>query len=120
MRAAGLLPLATVLPSTAVLIKSTRPSSPSLVALIASRIKGVIKAQYFVLCQYNVPRHLLDKAKEITPGERAPTITALEEEGWVAVSSMVPKRDVAGVMDRLVDAGATDVLVLEISNSRAN
>ena len=33
---------------------------------------------------------------------------------------MVPKRDVAGVMDRLTEVGATDVLVLEISNSRAS
>lgn len=120
MRAAGLTPLSTVLPSTAVLIKSTKPSNPALVSLITSRIKGVITAQSFVLCQYNIPRDLLSKATEITPGKRAPTVTALEEEGWVAISSMVPKKDVAGVMDRLTDAGATDVLVLEISNSRAS
>lgn len=120
MRAAGLTSISTVLSSTAVLIKSTRPSNPALVSLITSRIKGVIAAQSFVLCQYNIPRHLLSKATEITPGKRAPTVTALEEEGWVAISSMVLKRDVAGVMDRLTEAGATDVLVLEISNSRAS
>ena len=120
MRAAGLTPIATVLPSTAVLIKSTHPSNPSLVSLIAERIKGVITAQSFILCQYNIPRNLLDKAKEITPGKRAPTVTALEEEGWVAISSMVPKKDIAGVMDRLMEVGATDILCLEIGNSRAS
>ena len=120
MRAAGLTPLATVLPSTAVLIKSTHPSNPALVSLIAERIKGVITAQSYVLCQYNISRKLLDKAKGITPGKRAPTVQALEEEGWVAISSMVLKRDIAGVMDRLMEVGATDILCLEIGNSRAS
>ena len=33
---------------------------------------------------------------------------------------MVPKKDVAGVMDRLMEVGATDILCLEIGNSRAS
>lgn len=49
---------------------------------------------------------------------RAPTITALEDPDWVAVSSMVEKRTIATVMDDLTAAGATDILVLQIANSR--
>lgn len=123
MRAAGLVPISTLVHSTAVLLSSTQPSNPALVALIASRIKGVITAQRYVLCQYNIPRQLLPKATEITPGRRAPTVTALdrgrgEGEEWVAVSSMVVKKEVAGAMDRLTGVGATDILVLGIENSR--
>jgi ATP phosphoribosyltransferase-like protein len=75
-------------------------------------------AQKYVLCQYNVERKKLQEAAKITPGKRAPTINALEEEGWVAVSSMVEKKKIATVMDELTEVGATDILVLNIANSR--
>ena len=117
MKAAGLKAIDTILESTAVLVKS-RNTKNSLVDLIASRIQGVITAQKFVLCQYNIPRAKLATACNITPGKRAPTITALEEEGWVAVSSMVEKKNIANVMDELIKVGGTDILVLNIANSR--
>ena len=42
-----------------------------------------------------------------------------EKEDWVAVNSMVKKTEVADVMDRLKELGATDILCLKIENSRA-
>ena len=77
-------------------------------------------AKKYVLCQYNIPRSLLPKASQITPGKRAPTVTALENADWVAISSMVEKSKVAGVMDDLTEVGATDILCLAISNSRTS
>jgi ATP phosphoribosyltransferase len=118
MKAAGLKAVDTVVESTAVLIKSKNPSNPKLVELIAARIRGVITAQKYVLCQYNIRRSSLPKAKTITPGKRAPTITSLDESDWVAVSAMVKKGEIATVMDDLTTVGATDILVLDISNSR--
>ena len=118
MRAAGLKAIDTVVESTAVLIKSRSVSNEKLVNLIAARIRGVITAQKYVLCTYNVPRSKLTEATKITPGKRAPTITALEESDWVAVQSMVEKKDIATVMDALTAADATDILVLDIANSR--
>ena len=120
MRAAGLKAIDTVVESTAVLIKSQSPSNVSLLELIASRIRGVITAQRFVLCQYNIPRDLLPNPPKIRPGKRAPTVTALEEPGWVAISSRVLKKDIALVMDELTKVGATDILCLQIMNSRTN
>lgn len=119
MKAAGLKPIDTVVTSSSILIKSKAPNRPELVELIASRIRGVITAQKFVLCQYNVPRSHLAEATKITPGKRAPTITQLDEEGWVAVSAMVEKKKIALAMDELTKVGATDILVLDIHNSRA-
>lgn len=119
MRAAGLMAIDTVVESTAVLIKSKTPSNQKLVDLIAARIEGVIAAQKYILCQYNVPRSVLPQATKVTPGKRAATITALEEPDWVAVSSMVEKKTIATVMDDLTDVGATDILVLDIANTRA-
>ncbi|KAG4430565.1 hypothetical protein IFR05_013947 [Cadophora sp. M221] len=118
MKAAGLKAIDTVVSSTAILVKSKNPSNPQLVDLIASRIRGVITAQKYVLCQYNVQRVNLIAATKITPGRRAPTINALEEEGWVAVSSMVEKKRIATVMDDLTEIGAVDILVLDIANTR--
>lgn len=119
MRAAGLKAIDTVVESTAVLIKSRKVSNEQLVNLIAARIQGVITAQRYILCQYNIPRSKLSEATKITPGKRAPTITSLEEPDWVAVSSMVETPRIATVMDELTAVGATDILVLTIANSRA-
>ncbi|KAI1000343.1 ATP phosphoribosyltransferase [Podosphaera aphanis] len=118
MKAAGLRAIDTIVSSTAVLIKSRHPSNPQLVELIASRIKGIITAQKYVLCQYNVHRSKLPAVTKITPGRRAPTISPLEDDGWVAVSCMVPKNKIATVLDQLSAEGASDILVLEIKNSR--
>ncbi|ROT36930.1 ATP phosphoribosyltransferase [Sodiomyces alkalinus F11] len=118
MRAAGLKAIDTVVESQAVLIKSRSPSNPEMINLITARIQGVITAQKYVLCQYNIERSRLADAKAITPGKRAPTITSLDEEGWVAVSSMVVKKELAVVMDKLTAVGAQDILVLDIHNTR--
>ncbi|KAI0859606.1 hypothetical protein F4860DRAFT_504644 [Xylaria cubensis] len=118
MKAAGLKPIDTVVESSAILIKSRNPSNPELVELIAQRIRGVITAQKYVLCQYNIQRSTLAEASKIAPGKRAPTVTTLDEEGWVAVSVMVEKKRIAPIMDELSKIGAHDILVLDIKNSR--
>jgi ATP phosphoribosyltransferase len=118
MRVAGLKAIDTVLESTAVLIVSRRPSNQKLVELITSRIRGVITAQRYVLCTYNIERPKLDRARKVTPGKRAPTITSLEDEDWVAVSAMVERRDMAVVMDTLTEIGASDILITKLENSR--
>jgi ATP phosphoribosyltransferase len=120
MKAAGLKPIDTVVETSAILIKSRAPSNPELVDLIASRIRGVITAQKYVLCQYNIQRSCLASATKIAPGKRAPTITTLDEEGWVAVSIMVEKKKIALVMDELTKVGAADILVLQIANTRGD
>ncbi|KAH6912716.1 ATP phosphoribosyltransferase [Coprinopsis sp. MPI-PUGE-AT-0042] len=123
MRAAGLHAIATVLDTEAVLIKSTTPKSRSpeqekTIQMITKRIAGVIAAGKYVIVQYNVPRDRLDEATKVTPGRRAPTISPLEEDNWVAVSAMVEKKKSAQVMDDLTTIGAEDVLVFNLDNCR--
>lgn len=121
MRAAGLHAIATLLESEAVLIKSSVPKHANLepvIRLVTSRIAGVIAAGKYVVCQYNIPREKLLAATEITPGRRAPTISPLETEGWLAVSSMVEKAKIADVMDELVKTGAEDILIFNLDNCR--
>ncbi|KAK7001800.1 ATP phosphoribosyltransferase [Favolaschia claudopus] len=121
MRAAGLHAIATVLDSEAVLIKSSVPKHANLaplIQLITSRIAGVIAASKYVSCQYNIPRSQLSAAALITPGRRAPTISPLEDEKWVAVSSMVEKKCIATIMDKLVEIGAEDLMIFNLDNCR--
>ncbi|KAG6909283.1 hypothetical protein DXG01_001227 [Tephrocybe rancida] len=121
MRASGLHAIATLLTTEAVLIKSTTPTRPHVAPLIdkvARRIAGVIAATKYVVCQYNISRDKLAAAIAITPGRRAPTISALEEYNWVGVSVMIEKRQSASIMDELVHAGAEDVLVFNLNNCR--
>ncbi|TQS34712.1 hypothetical protein Golomagni_04894 [Golovinomyces magnicellulatus] len=118
MKAAGLKAIDTVVDSTAVLIQNHHPSDPHMVELITSRLHGIITARKYVLCQYNIARSKLEAAIKITPGKRAATVNPLEEDGWVAVSAMVEKTSIASVMDQLALVGATDILVLKITNSR--
>ncbi|EPQ54881.1 HisG-domain-containing protein [Gloeophyllum trabeum ATCC 11539] len=121
MRAAGLHAIATVLQSEAVLIKANSPKRTehaSLINLITSRIAGVVAAGRYVICEYNIPRESLAKATAVTPGRRAPTISPLEDENWLAVSAMVEKGRMAVVMDELVAIGAEDVLIFNLDNCR--
>jgi len=121
MRAAGLHPIETILQSEAVLIRSSRTSADQHVPLIervTSRIAGVIAAKKYVLCNYNVARASITEAVKITPGRTAPTISPLDNGNWVAVASMVSRSEVADVMDRLQVIGASDILIIELSNCR--
>ncbi|KAF7365700.1 ATP phosphoribosyltransferase [Mycena venus] len=121
MRAAGLHAIATVLNSEAVLIKSSVPKHTNLaplIELITSRVAGVIAASKYVICQYNILRTELPTATMITPGRRAATISPLEDEKWVAVSSMVEKGTIATIMDQLVAIGAEDIMIFNLDNCR--
>jgi ATP phosphoribosyltransferase len=119
MRAAGLIDIDTVLTTSAYLIQSPHPSSdPRLVERIKSRIEGVLTAQKFVLCTYNAPRDSLNELLAVTPGRRAPTVSPIDDDGWVAVSSMIERASKGDILDKLKALGASDILVMEISNCR--
>ena len=118
MRAAGLRPIATVLQSEAVLIRSSTSKHADLVDKITARIAGVVAAGKYIVCQYNVRRAILSNATAVTPGRRAPSIMPLEDPEWVAVSAMVERSKMADTMDQLVSVGAEDILIFNLDNSR--
>ena len=57
-------------------------------------------------------------AEKVTPGKKSPTVSPLEDGAWCAVSSLVQKKGVSEVMDKLAGLGGTDILVFAITNSR--
>jgi len=118
MRAAGLKPIDTILDTSARLIASETSSNQQLSDLLFKRIEGVVASNKFVLCNYNIPRASLKNALQITPGRRAATVSPLDDDQWVAVSSMVLTKKVAEVMDELTAVGAEDILVVGLENCR--
>lgn len=123
MKAAGLKAISTVLTTSAHLFASKNPRYPDLVKTIHERFEGIMAAQKYVLCNYNSPRSIVPEVLKVTPGRRAATISALEQqpednEPWVAISVMVEKARISDAMDELKRVGATDILVFEISNCR--
>ncbi|KAH3675925.1 hypothetical protein WICMUC_002221 [Wickerhamomyces mucosus] len=118
MKAAGLIDIDTVLTTSAYLIESRNASEPELVKKIKSRIEGVLAAQRYVLCTYNAPREQLAHLLTVTPGRRGPTVSPIDDDGWVSVSSMIERASKGDVLDKLKEGGASDIMVTEISNCR--
>eukprot|EP00581_Thalassiosira_minuscula_P010266 CAMPEP_0183709964 /NCGR_PEP_ID=MMETSP0737-20130205/5878_1 /TAXON_ID=385413 /ORGANISM="Thalassiosira miniscula, Strain CCMP1093" /LENGTH=291 /DNA_ID=CAMNT_0025938185 /DNA_START=153 /DNA_END=1028 /DNA_ORIENTATION=+ len=117
MKAAGLEIVATVLETESILITNPNTKHKDIVDLLKHRIEGYITSKKFVMVSYNCSKDVLEAVTKITPGKRSPTITQLTDGGH-AVSSLVKKSEIVKVMDDLSAAGAADILVFELSNSR--
>lgn len=83
------------------------------------RLRGVVYARQYLMLDYDCRDELLDRAKKISPGLQAPTVSPLTDAGWSAVRSMVTKREVNRVMDQLAQLGARAILASEIRSCRA-
>lgn len=101
-----------------VLIANHAIASDPRVAQIRRRLEGVLVAGRYSMLEYNIPATLLKEAEKITPGYRSPTVSPLDQEGWLAVKVMVEKASVVAVMDRLEQLGASAILETEIRNCR--
>lgn len=85
--------------------------------MLKRRLDGYITATKFVMIMYNVSVDNLEDACSITPGKRSPTVTALDDPNFKAVSALVSTKEVSEKMDKLHEIGATDILVFELHNS---
>jgi ATP phosphoribosyltransferase len=109
--------VADILSTQAILIGNPNAEHRDLVEMMKRRIDGYLTATKYVMIMYNVSNELLQKAIQLTPGKRSPTITTLDD-GGKAVSSLVLKSDLARKMDELHAVGATDILSVALANTR--
>jgi ATP phosphoribosyltransferase len=106
-----------ILQSQAVLISA--PGEPaSGLSTLHRRLQGVMVARQYVLIDYDLPSHLIEKAVALTPGVESPTISPLRDSGWVAVRAMVPRASTNRIMDDLYELGARAILVTPIHAAR--
>mmetsp|Transcript_12448 Transcript_12448/g.29181 ORF Transcript_12448/g.29181 Transcript_12448/m.29181 type:complete len:296 (-) Transcript_12448:477-1364(-) len=118
MRAAGLEVVHDILSTQATLFSNPKTEHKDLINKLQKRLEGYITAIKYVMIMYNVSKDLMAEAIKITPGKKSPTITNLECGSTKSVSALVLKKEVNDKMDALHDVGATDILVLELKNSR--
>ena len=119
MQAAGLEKLASLMESTPLLIVNPKSTHKSLIQKITQRLEGVVMANKYVLIEYNILKINRHKAESITPGQKSPTISPLEDEAWIAIKAMISKKEMHPIMDKLKEAGAEDILIYRIENCRA-
>lgn len=118
MKAAGLEVVHNILETQAILIANPHSPHEDVINMLQRRLQGYITAIKFVMIMYNVHVDLLEAATKITPGKRSPTITSLDDVDYKAVSSLVSAKEANDIMDQLHDMGATDILVIDLHNSR--
>ncbi|MCG7321652.1 MULTISPECIES: ATP phosphoribosyltransferase [Arsenicicoccus] len=82
------------------------------------RLHGVLVARQYVLMDYDCPSELVERAVAVTPGLESPTVSPLHDRSWVAVRSMVPRKQTNAVMDELYRIGARGILVTDIAACR--
>lgn len=123
LQAAGLHTIGEpIMRSEAVLVRGAQrtlaPASEQAVEVLIQRLRGVLIARQYVMMDYNCPTAVLSAARKITPGMESPTVSPLDEEGWVAVRAMVLRAEAQAVMDRLWAAGARAILVTSLEACR--
>jgi ATP phosphoribosyltransferase len=112
-----------ILKSEAVLIRRTGNGGAANgtareIDVLIRRLQGVLVARQYVLMDYDIRKELVEKAATLTPGLESPTVSPLQDSDWVAVRSMVPKRETNRIMDELYDLGARAILVSSIHACR--
>ncbi|MGM0417273.1 MAG: ATP phosphoribosyltransferase [Thermodesulfobacteriota bacterium] len=108
-----------VLKSEAVLISRTNKALENKdVYLFTQRVKGILTAREYVIIEYDIKEEMLEKTSEVTPGIESPTVSPLSKKGWIAVKSMVKKKDVNNMMDQLSEIGAKGIIVSDIRTCR--
>lgn len=107
-----------ILRSEAVLIRRRGMAVDGQVEILTRRLQGVLVARQYVLMDYDVRVEDVDRACAVTPGLESPTVSPLQDKGWVAVRAMVPRARTNQVMDELYDVGARAILVTDIHACR--
>jgi ATP phosphoribosyltransferase len=69
-------------------------------------LRGALDAEGMVGLKMNVPRESLDAVIGLLPAMKRPTISALSEEGWAAVETILPETAARDLIPQLKRAGA--------------
>lgn len=111
-----------VLTSQAVLVKSTRRKmdEAQLAAMtgLTNRLQGVLHSRTYALIDYDCPKAVVEQACALTPGMESPTISPLADPEWVAVRTLVPRRQMQPIMDELYAIGCKAILVTSLEACR--
>lgn len=110
-----LRPIGTVLESEAVLIANREslgtPGVAKELERLLVRIRGTLAARRYKYIMMNVPCDALPAVQAITPGLKSPTVVPLATPDWVAVHTVIQENEFWEVIEKLKEAGASEILV---------
>ncbi|WP_030276044.1 ATP phosphoribosyltransferase [Streptomyces sp. NRRL B-24484] len=107
-----------ILVSDSVVIRPKGAGDDPGVEQFLRRLQGVLVARRYVLMDYDIRAEKVGEAVALTPGLESPTVSPLHTEGWVAVRSMVLRKEAQRIMDDLWAIGARAILVTNIHACR--
>jgi ATP phosphoribosyltransferase len=77
---------------------------------IALMLGGAMAAEGKVGLMMNVPKVVLDRVVSVLPALQKPTVSALADDAWVAVNTIIHESVVRDLIPRLKDAGASGIV----------
>lgn len=105
----------TVLESQAVLVANQAamadPERRANIDRLVLRINAVRAARRYKYVMMNAPVEALPEIRKVVPGLKAPTVVPLATEGWVAVHTAIEEDEFWESIERLREAGASEILV---------
>lgn len=113
----GLKPIDTVMETRAVLVayRGWRESSESgVVRRLVTLVKGVVEGRGRKLLFMNVPEESLRAVLKVLPAMLAPAVTKLSESGAWEVITVVDEGELSEVVAQALEAGARDIVVVDI------
>ena len=119
LRANNLRIVDTVLTSTTRLISnkdSWKDSwKQSKIKQLALLLKGALNAETSVLLKMNSEEKNVQTITDILPSLHAPTVNALQSNGWVAVETVIEEKVVREIIPRLKEAGAEGIIEIPLN-----
>jgi ATP phosphoribosyltransferase len=110
-----LRPIHQILESEAVLVANKSaindPAKKANIDRLLMRIDAVRAAKRFRYVMMNAPLARLDEVRAVIPGLKSPTVVPLADPEWVAVHTAIEESTFWDSVERLREAGATEILV---------
>lgn len=118
LRVNELRPLTTVYDSQAVLIANREAletkERAALIQRLTKRMDSYLTARRLRYVMLNAPASSLEQIRDILPGLRSPTVIPLADPEMMAVHAAVEEEVFWEVLERLKEAGGSDILVLPV------
>jgi len=83
---------------------------------IALMLQSALAARHRVLLKMNAPVIALEEITALLPSLHAPTVNQLTDPAWVAVETVVERREVRDLIPKLRANGAEGILELDLKN----
>jgi ATP phosphoribosyltransferase len=114
LKSNGLKPFCNVMSSEAILIGKAGIENHEHVQELLQRVQSVLRAKETKYVVLNIHKDNLNKAIDLLPGVKSPSVVPLAEEGWVAVHTVIPENDFWDRINLLKQAGAQGITVMPI------